>query len=215
MKAKALFLVLTIVFLLACGVSSEQMTATAVAGQAQTQTAAPTKTATPTVASTSTPRPTATSLPTETPVPAPAAVGETVQYRSLEITLLKVETHTQIVTGGAYYYYAKPGEIFVDVAVLVRNNGDIAGQAKVQLKEIYLFEETGAVWYPNFNAIKSVELEKKFDPMSALKLEKTYSGIAAVNFEKDTYLRLVYYVKKDQNLLFGIRDWAQFAFSVE
>src|SRR6266545_4115467 len=99
---KALYIILLVVLLAGCAPSAAQLTATAVKANVQTQTAAPTLTLTPTSTSTSTPKPTLTPRPTLTPTPVPATVGETVQYKNLEITLLDVVTHTQFMPSDYY-----------------------------------------------------------------------------------------------------------------
>jgi len=210
---KALYIISAVVLLVGCAPSSEQMTSTAVMAQAQTQTAAPT--VTPTVTPTLTPPPTSTSTPkpTITPQPTPAPVGETVKYNGLEITLLEVATHSHIVTGGMYYYYSKPGQIFVDVAVRVRNPGSTS--VVMPMKYVYIVEETGDSWYANFSGFQTVELDKRFNPMASIKIEQTFSGDDVISFQKDTYLRLVWYTTQNQNLLFGIEDSPQFAIPVK
>jgi hypothetical protein len=206
MKTKALVLVLVVVFLLACGVSSEQLTATAVAAEAQTQTAAPTLTATKTPAPTSTPKPTSTPLPTRTPEPTPAQVGETVKHGSLEITLVEVATDSHIVPSGGYYWYSDPGQTFVDIAVLVRNTKTTP--ARVAINYIGITQENGESWYPNFYGSKTVEIGRKFNPMASLKFEET-SGTEMVSFEQDTYLRLIWYIEDKQTVLFDINGSPQ------
>ena len=210
---KALYIILVVVLLSGCAPSSEQMTATAVMAQAQTQTAAPTLT--PTVTPTLTPPPTATSTPkpTITPQPTPAPVGETVKYNDLEITLLEVATHSHIVTGGYYSFYSEPGRIFVDIAVRVRNTGNVP--VRMAMKNLYLVEESGDSWYANFSGLKTVEIEKRFNPMASLKIEETLSGETPVSFDKDTYLRLVWYTDANQDFLFGVGNAPPFTFSIK
>ncbi len=211
---KALLLVLAVIFLLACGISSEQMTATAVIAKVQTQTAAPTLTPTFTPTATSTPRPTATPKPTQTPTSVPVAIGGTIKYNDLEITLLKVLTHPQVVVSSHYYLDAKDGYIFIDALVLVRNRGDSA--SGMTMGEIYVTDEDGKIWMPSFGGSQTVKLEKSFNPMTIIKWNR-YSGSEVVTFEskKDTYLRLIWPVREYQNLLFGIRYSPQFAFSIK
>ncbi len=69
MKHSTFILILLAIVVTACGPSSEQMTATAVVAQAQTQTAAPTQTFTPSPTFTPTLTPTITASPTITPLP--------------------------------------------------------------------------------------------------------------------------------------------------
>ncbi len=72
---KALYIVLIAVLLAGCGPSAEQITATAVMAQAQTETAAPTFTPTATFTSTPTQTPTSTLTPTNTPTPTPSSTA--------------------------------------------------------------------------------------------------------------------------------------------
>jgi hypothetical protein len=210
---KALSILLAVILLTGCVPSSEQLTVTAVEAEIQTQTAAPTLTPTFTPTFTASPTLTPTDLPTATPEPIPATIGDTVKYNGLEITLLEVATHSHIVTGGYYSYYSKPGQIFIDMAVLVRNPSSIAFYAAIG--DLYIVEETDDAWYSNFYGFKTVDVGRSFNPLATIQFEKTgYKGeeIAITN---DTYLRLVYYVQQNQDILFGIQDSPQFTFNVK
>ncbi len=211
---KAFYIVLIVLILAGCGTSPEHLTATAVMAQAQTQTAAPTLT--PTFTPTSTPKPTSTSTSTPTPKPTntieptPASISETVKFGSLEITLLRVETHSHIVPGGFYYFYAKEGYVFVELGVLVRNIETTP--VKMFMKNIYIVDENDDKWFANFGTSRTVEVGKKFDPVSIKLSDTANTGDENISFEKDTYLRLIFYVKDNQNFLFGIRNSPRFAF---
>ncbi|HMB24779.1 MAG TPA: hypothetical protein VKP08_18170 [Anaerolineales bacterium] len=213
MKTKMLFLVLVVVFLLACGVSSEQMTATAVMAKAQTQTAAPTRTSTSTPRATSTPRPTATPEPTQTPIP-PAAIGETVEYKGMEITLLRVRTYPKIIVHSSWYYDAKPGYTFIDLTVRVRNHK--YSTISVDLGNIYVIDKNGDAWMPFCGDFKTVDLEKSFDPATIISWDE-FSRFDKIDFrpEKDTYLRLLLPVLQDEDVVFGIENSPQFTFTVK
>jgi hypothetical protein len=201
---KALYIILIFVFLTGCTASSGQLTATAVVAQAQTRTAAPTLTSTFTP--TFTPQPTATPPPTKTPTPMPAAVGETVQYKNLEITLLEAVTHTQVMLSDFYGYDANEGYIFIDLAVRVRNRGEQT--VGVTMRQVYLVDTKGKAWPVFGGGYKTVNLERPFHPMASIKLD-IVSASQFVRFEKDTYLRLVWPVPEHQNFLFGIEDSPQ------
>lgn len=83
MKHSSLIILIALL-LAACGPSAEQMTATAVVAQAQTQTAAPTHTLTPTSTPTATLVPTITFTPTVTPIPRVRAnTGDVVSHDPL------------------------------------------------------------------------------------------------------------------------------------
>jgi hypothetical protein len=214
MKAPYIFLVSLL--LAGCGASPEQLTATAVMAQAQTQTAAPTLTPTLTPTSTLTPTPTSTSTrtprPTNTPEPTPAPINETIKFDSLEITLLQVKTHSHIVPGGYYYYYAKAGYIFVDLGVLVSNTG--TQPIKMFMRNLYIVDENNNQWFANFGSLETVEVGKKINPSSINISNDVNTGNENVLFEKDTYLRLIFYVKDNQTLLFGIGNSPKFTFTV-
>jgi hypothetical protein len=213
---KALYIVLMALLLAGCGTSPEDLTSTVVMAQAQTQTAAPSLTPTFTLTSTSQPTPTSTSTPTpkptNSPQPTPASVGEIIEFGSLEITLLHVETHSHIVPGGFYYYYAKQGYIFVELGVLVRNTG--SAPVTMRMKNIYIVDENNDKWFASFGTFKTVEVDKRFNPISIHLTDIVNTGEENISFEKDTYLRLIFSLKDHQSLLFGIQNSPQFAFDV-
>lgn len=208
---KTFYRVMMTLVLAGCGASPENLTATAVMAQAQTQTAAPTLT--PTFTPTFTPSPTSTSTatprPTNTPEPTPASIGETIPFGSLEITLVQVDTHSHIVPGGYYYYYAKEGYVFVEVGVLVRNSG--ATPVQMRMKNIYIIDENGDQWFSVFSASKTVEIGRSFNPISISLSDIVNSGEENISFEKDTYLRLIFSSKVEQHLLLAIRNSPRFA----
>ena len=213
---KKFYLVLTALVLAGCGTSPENITATAVMAQAQTQTAAPTPTSTltptftpsPTSTSTSTPTP----KPTNTPEPTPASVGGSINFDTLEITLLQVDTHSHIVPGGVYYYYAKKGYVFVELGVLVRNTG--VTPIRMQIKDIYIVDESGKKWFSIFGTSKTVEVGRNFNPISISLTDTVNSGEEVIVFHKDTYLRLIFTSRVEHSLLFGIQDSPRFGIDV-
>ena len=194
----------------ACGGGIPAATAT----PAPTNTPEATKTPLPTA--TATPRPTATRRPTSTPVPptpTPAPIGIPVTYNSLEITLLDVVTHGHIVPGGTYYYYSKPGETFVDLAVHVRNL-EPGRVVRIPWSYIYVIEPKGT-WYPLYGETRRVDRGTEYDPFN-LPIQLEVNGDNLVEFDDDTYMRLIYYVVDDpeQTILFGIEDSPLIEFSV-
>jgi len=196
---------------LACVGGSLGATATPVPSNTAEATHTPPPTRTPTPKPTFTRRPTATKIP---PTPTPAPIGVSVISDSLEITLLDVVTHGHIVTGGSYYYYSKPGETFIDMAVRVRNlnPGDAV---LVQWSYIYIVEAKGT-WYPLYGVTRRVERDRKFDAFN-IDFDFEVNGDDFVEFDDDTYLRLIYYVVDDpeQLILFGIGDSPQIGFQIK
>jgi len=92
---KALYLTLCVLLLAACGPSPEELTATAVMAQAQTETAAPTftPTFTPTLTSTPTltPTPTLTSTPTITPTFTPSPTPDLPKvYGNVQVVIVPI-----------------------------------------------------------------------------------------------------------------------------
>jgi hypothetical protein len=159
----------------------------------------------------STPRPTQTNIP---PTPTPAPIGVPVIYNSLEITVLGVITHTQIVPGGAYYYYSESGKIFIDVGVRVRNLKP-GNPFKVQWSYVYI-DEGGGSWYPLYGDVKQVDSDPKLDPFN-IGIKTEVKGTDIVAFDNDTYLRLIFYVTDDptQIILFRIEDSSPIQFQIK
>jgi len=174
-----------------------------------TNTPLPTNTVTP--KPTFTARPTATKIP---PTPTPAPIGVSVIYDSLEITVLDVVTHSQIVTGGRYYYYSKPSETFIDMAVRVRNL-KAGSPIRIQWKYIYIVEPKGT-WYPLYGVTRRMDSGKEYDPFN-IAIDFEVNGENVVEFDDDTFLRLIYYVADDpeQTLLFGIENSPQISFQIK
>jgi hypothetical protein len=207
---RRLYIVLIVVLLAGCGPSSEQLTTTAVMVKAQTQTAAPTLTPTFTPTATSTPKPTVTPTATLTPTPSLAAVGETVQYNDLEISVVDAITHTQLVYGYSALD-ANQGYIFIDVAVLVRNRKGV--DFKLKLEDLHLIEGNGDVQFPIAGGFYTVELERHFNPIPSVKVWYL-RDLNEIPIKKDTYLRFAFVVKENQECLFWIRDSPKFAIPV-
>jgi len=195
----------------ACAAGSLGATATPLPTNtpAATNTPSPTNTATP--KPTFTPRPTATKIP---PTPTPAPIGVSVVYDSLEITVLDVVTHSHIVTGGSYYYYSKPGDTFIDMAVRVKNLNP-GHPVQVQWSYIYIVEPRGT-WYPLYGVMKQVNSGTEYDPFN-IGIDYEVNGDSFIEFDKDTYLRLIYYVVDDpqQIFLFGIEDSPMIGFQLK
>jgi hypothetical protein len=126
---------------------------------------------------------------------------------------LKAETHSHIVPGGYYYYYAKPGFTFVELSVLVRNTG--TSPVQTRMKNIYVIEQNGKKWFASFGTSKTVEVDRSYNPISISLSDIANTGEENISFEKDTYLRLIFYVADNQNVRFAIEDSPQFAFDVK
>src|ERR1044071_1893716 len=145
----------------ACVGGSLVATATPVPTNTREATNPPWPTNTVTPKPTPTVRPTATKIP---PTPTPAPIGVSILYDSLEITVLDVVTHGHIVTGGSYYYYSKPGETFIDMAVRVRNLKP-GSPIRIQWKYIYIVEPKGT-WYPLYGVTRRMDSGKEYDPFN-------------------------------------------------
>jgi len=118
--------------------------------------------------------------------------------------VLKVTTHDLIVPGGLYYWYSKPGEIFIDLGVLVKNF-DPNHPVTVTWNDVYIVDVNGDAWRANFGNAKMVESGTQFDPYDIGIDEEVKSG-AMLKFENDTYLCPVYYTIYDPEkpIFFGI-----------
>jgi len=208
---KVIFVLVMASSVLACVGVSWGATATPVPTHTLEATSTPLPTNTATAKPTSTPRPTATKIP---PTATPAPIGVSVVYDSLEITVLDVVPHSHIVTGGAYYYYSKPGETFIDMAVRVRNLNP-GNVVRILCSYIYIVEEKGT-WYPLYGVTRRVDSGTTYDPFN-IALGAEVKGENFVEFDKDTFLRLIYYIAEDpeQILLFGIENSPLISFQLK
>ena len=205
---KISLLVFVSIIILACaGGSIAAATPTSI----PTETPLPTNTPKPTA----TPRPTSTPRPTATLVPTPAPIGESVQYGSLEISVLDVITHDLIVPGGLYYWYTPEGYIFIDVGVFVKNSNP-SNPVTVKWGNVGVKESNGDAWYPGFADTKAVSSGTQVDPFS-IGISTEVEPDDVVVFEEDTYLRLIFVVVDDleQDILFGIENSPLITFRIK
>ena len=207
-------------FLLAgCGPSADQLTATAVMARAQTQTAAPTLTPTFTPTVTLTPTPTVTLTPTPKPTstatPTPSSLGSVVKldFMPLEVTVLWSQTHTHIVPGGQYYYYAESGRTFIELGVLVRNTG--TKPLKLKINNFALIDADGKSHTAGFSASKIVDIDQRFDPAGIKIPNDPNKGEEEVTIDKDTYLRLIFYVKAAKTFTFRVLNSPLIVFDIK
>lgn len=128
--------------------------------------------------------------------------------------MLDVVTHSHIVTGGSYYYYSRPGEIFIDMAVKVRNLS-AGNPVRMQWKHIYIVETKGT-WYPLYGVTRRMDSGQEYDPFN-IGIDYEVNGENVVEFDDDTFLRLIYYIADDpeQTLLFGIADSPLISFQLQ
>lgn len=187
---------------LACGGGFPGSTPTPEPTNTPPATNTPPPTHTPTSTPTNTPRPTATDVP---PTSTPAPIGVPVSYKGLEITLLDVVKHGHIVPGGSYYYYSRPGETYIDMAVRVVNPQG-ARAVRIQWGYIFIIEPAGT-WYPLYGALRRMDTGRVYDPFN-IAIDTEVVAETFATFENDTYLRLIYYVvdNPDHVLLFGMEE---------
>lgn len=166
-----------------------------------TNTPLPTETPRKVPTSTRTPRPTVTSTPT------PAPVGVPVRSNTFEVTVLKARVLTNGVhTGDGYYWTTKPGYLFVELGVKV-SNLKTGVKTSMPWQLIYVIEDNGDTWYPNWGGFKAVASGKELDP-SSISVSSIESGKDVVEFENDVYLRLIYVVteKRPTAVQFGFDE---------
>jgi hypothetical protein len=169
-----------------------------------TSTPKPTSTSEPT----STPRPTATNVP-----PTPASLGEVVSYNTIEISVLDVYRHDNLIPGNGYRYWANPGYMIIDLVVKAQNTGTIP--VSITWGDTYVLDDTGARNDVMFAGSRPAAKNKKVDPLSID--YNDVSGSALIEIEDAVYMRIVYIIpdKPEQKVLFGIGDSPLIEFTVK
>lgn len=157
------------------------------------------------------PRPTATEKILATPTPAP--VGEAVRSESFEVTVVNARELNRVYMGD-FYYYPKAGQMFVEFIVKVSNL--TGSKASVPWENVYVIEDTGDAWYPNWGGFKDVKTGKTVDG-STIGVNEIVDGKATLDFEEDVFLRLIWFLtKKDKTtILFGFDDSPLIEFTVK
>ena len=168
----------------------------------------------PTATHTPTSTPTRTPTPTKTPVPTAAAVGDTVPFGSIEITVLKVDHHDFIVPTGYGGWRPKDAtKMFLDLGVLVQNL-DPAHPVSAMWKDVAITEANGESSAPVFADSVTMEPGSDYDPFRIGISTMVASDRMTVSLEKDTYLRLIYVVARNQTIVFQIQDSPAIAFAM-
>jgi hypothetical protein len=164
-------------------------------------TSTPVPTLTP-VPPTSTPIPTATEVP---PTQAPASLGEVVSYNTLEISVLDVYRHDNLIPGNGYRYWANSGFMIIDLVVKVQNTG--SSPASITWNDTYVLDDTGSRNEVMFGGSRSASKTAKVDPLS-IDYNDLYGGRGGVEVVDTVYMRIIYIVpdKHEQKVLFGIGD---------
>lgn len=173
-------------------------------------------TPTPTLVPTSTPRPTFTPRPTATevpPTPTPASMGEAVGYKTIEITLLDMYRHDNLIPGNGYRYWANPGYMIIDLVVKLQNAG--SSPASVKWSDTYVIDSTGARSDVFFAGSRAATKTQKVDPLS-IDYNAIY-GDPAVEVADTVYMRIIYLItdKPEQKALFGVGDSPLIEFTVK
>jgi hypothetical protein len=170
----------------------------------------PTSTEMPLSLPTSTEKPLPPSpVKTDIPVaPTPAPIGEAVRSSSYEVTVVSARELARVYMGN-YYHYPENGKTFVEVVVKISNL--TGSRASVPWEKIYVIEESGDSWYPNWSGFKAVATGKKVDG-STVGVNATVDGKSTVDFQEDAFLRAIWYVSKQSGsttLLFVFDDSPQ------
>jgi hypothetical protein len=188
------------------------------AGQLFAPTITPSATITPTLtlAPTSTPRPTSTPNPTATkvpPTPTPASLGEAVSYKSIEVSVLDVYRHDNLIPGNGYRYWANPGYLIIDLVVKAHNTG--TSPAAIKWSDTYVIDSDGMRSDVLFGGSRTAASKQKVDPLS-IDYNAIY-GDTAVEFEDTAYMRIIYIIteKPEQKVLFGVGDSPLIEFNVK
>jgi serine/threonine protein kinase len=171
-----------------------------------TATLKPTKTLRPT----STPRPTATKAP---PSPTPASLGQAVKYKSIEISVLDVYRHDNLIPGNGYRYWATDGHMIIDLVVKVKNTGSTP--TSIKWSDTYVIDSDRSRLDVLFAGFRRAADKEKVDPLSIDYNDVNTNMLIEI---KDTvYMRIVYIIteKPEQTVVFGIGDSPLIGFSVK
>ncbi len=148
---KVLFvLLLTALFVLACGTGSMGAIATPVSTNtpASTNTPLPTNTATP--KPTNTPLPTATEIP---PTPTPVSMGTPVSSGDYEVNVMYMRTLETVYLDKQYHWVPTAGNMFIELGIKAKNLKP-GSKISIPWASVYLVEEDGDVHYPNWGEFK-------------------------------------------------------------
>jgi len=181
-----------------------------------TFTAIPSFTPSPTLS----PTPTFTPSPTVTSTPLPA-VGTPASNGNWEVTVLEgaVSRPTLFFYGGSYEYPSDKRNIFVDMAVRIRNLNPMQN-GPISLASFWVVDEAGTVSTVSAVGIQPATSNKSIDPFSIGVTHNPYydpTRFTALLQNDDIYMRLIFIVSKsslDHPLRFDFQSVIVIPFSV-
>jgi hypothetical protein len=169
----------------------------------------PTAIVTSTMAPTSTPVPTATDIPTSTPAP----LGKVVRNGSLEITVMDVNRHDNLIPGNGYRYWAKTGYIIIDLIVKLQNTG--SDPASLKWSDLYVIDGSGYHRDLLFGGSQKASKKERVNPL-AIDYQDV-NGRTEITVSDTVYMRAIFIItdKPQQSVLFGIGDSPLIGFTVK
>jgi len=155
---------------------------------------------TPTQQPTSTPRPTSTKTAT------PAPMGETVSSGKYEVEVVTVRTLNTVYISEYSNWIPTEGNMFVELGIKVVNLKP-GSKISVSWGDIYVIEEDGGTWYPNWGEFKPVASGVEVSPKS-LVFRSLDNPAEQVIFDDVVFIRAIYAVAKHNptTILFGFGD---------
>ena len=196
---KVLFVLLTALIILACGVGALGATATPMPTNtpASTNTLLPTNTPAATNTPLSPPTETATSEP-----PTPAPMGSTVQSANFEVKVIDAIKRDRVYPGGKFYFSPAAGYMLVDIGVKVSNltSTDIP----VKWNDIYIMNSKQDWWISSWGTYKVAS--GTLDPFSIGVSEVKIDPKVQITVSHDGYLRLFYHIPVGETYYFGFAD---------
>ncbi len=154
----------------------------------------------------STQRPTSTPKPTFTITATPAAVGETVSNEKYEVQVITVRTLNTVYISEYANWVPTEGNMFVEICLKVVNL-DPGSKISVPWGKVYVIEEDGSSWYPNWGEFKSVASGVEVNPKS-LAFKALEDRTERVIFDDTVFIRAIFAVAKHNptTLIFGFGD---------
>ncbi|NWF64170.1 MAG: hypothetical protein HXY38_07685 [Chloroflexi bacterium] len=126
----------------------------------------------------------------------------TVSNKEYEVNVIKVRKLGSVYLDQNHVWQANPGYLFLELGVRVV--GKRTGITSIPWKNIYVVDQDGNSWYPNWGGYKTASIGEKINPAEIIFAE-IENEKALISFTEAIFLRLIWTVKDNNpsTVLFG------------
>jgi hypothetical protein len=116
----------------------------------------------------------------------------TVSNEDYDVNVVKVRKLGSVYLDQNYVWQANPGYLFLELGV--RAISKKAGSKAIPWENIYIIEQDGSSWYPNWGGYQTAKAGETVNPASII-FAQINSGSEVIQFSDAVFLRVIWTIK--------------------